>query len=106
MTAEHASLTTPAATRPSLVQALRFVAPLVSLLILVQAFFAGRGLFLDHDLIDVHGGIGMLTALLVIVQAALVLLAGVRGSTRLPLLITSLLLVVLVIVQIALGYSG
>jgi hypothetical protein len=106
MTAEHASLTTPAATRPSLVQALRFVARLVMLVILVQAFFAGRGLFLDNDLIDVHGGLGNLTALLVLVQAALVLFAGLRGSTRTPLLITSLLLVVLVFVQLALGYSG
>jgi hypothetical protein len=106
MTAEHASLPTPAATRPSLVQALRFVAPLVPLLILIQAFFAGRGLFLDNDLIDVHGGLGNVTLLLVIVQAALVLFAGLRGSTRIPLIAISLLLVVLVFVQLALGYSG
>ena len=97
MTAENAALTRPAATRPALFQVLRVVAPLVLLLILVQAFFAGRGLFLDHDMIDVHGGLGTLTALLVIVQAALVLFAGLRGGTRTPLLITSLLLVVLVI---------
>src|SRR5215218_1167061 len=71
MTAEHASLPTPAATRPALVQALRCVARLVPLVILVQAFFAGRGLFLDNDLIDVHGGLGNLTLLLVIVQLAL-----------------------------------
>src|SRR5438874_6294057 len=106
MTVERASLNTPAATRPALVSALRVVAPLVSLSILVQAFFAGRGLFLNHDMIDVHGGLGNLTALLVLVQAALVLLAGVRGGTRTPLLVSSLLLVVLVAVQLVLGYSG
>jgi hypothetical protein len=106
MTAEYASLTTPAATRPSLVQALRFVTPLAPLTILIQAFFAGRGLFLDNDLIDVHGVLGNVTLLLVIVQAALVLFAGLRGSTRIPLIVVSVLLVVLVIVQIALGYSG
>jgi hypothetical protein len=106
MTAEHASLPAPAAARPSLLQALRFVAPLVPLVILVQAFFAGRGLFLDNDLIDVHGGLGNVTLLLVIVQAALVLFAGLRGSTRIPLIVVSVLLVVLVIVQLALGYSG
>ena len=106
MTAEYASLTTPAATRPSLVQALRYVTPLAPLTILIQAFFAGRGLFLDNDLIDVHGVLGNVTLLLVIVQAALVLFAGLRGSTRIPLIVVSVLLVVLVIVQIALGYSG
>jgi hypothetical protein len=106
MTAEHASLPTPAATRPSLLQALRFVARLLLLVILVQAFFAGRGLFLDHDLIDVHGALGNVTLLLVIVQAALVLFTGLRGSTRIQLIASSLLLVVLVIVQLALGYSG
>ena len=106
MTAEYASLPTPAATRPSLVQALRYVTPLAPLLILIQAFFAGRGLFLDNDLIDVHGVLGNVTLLLVIVQAALVLFAGLRGSTRIPLIVVSVLLVVLVIVQIALGYSG
>jgi hypothetical protein len=106
MAAEHATLPTPAAIRPSLVQVLRFVAPLVPLVILVQAFFAGRGLFLDNDLIDVHGGLGNVTLLLVIVQAALVLFAGLRGSTRIPLIVVSVLLVVLVIVQLAPGYSG
>lgn len=106
MTAEHASLPTPAAARPSLVQALHFVAPLVPLFILIQAFLAGRGLFLDNDLIDVHGGLGNVTLLLAIVQAALVLFAGLRGSTRIPLIVVSVLLAVLVIVQLALGYSG
>lgn len=106
MAAEHATLPTPAAIRPSLVQVLRFVAPLVPLVILVQAFFAGRGLFLDNDLIDVHGGLGNVTLLLLIVQAALVLFAGLRGSTRIPLIVVSVLLVVLVIVQLAPGYSG
>jgi hypothetical protein len=105
MTAAHAALPAPAATRPLLVQALRVVAALLPLVILVQAFFVGRGLFLDSDLIDVHGVLGNVTLLLVIVQTVLVLFAGLRGRMRIPLIAISVLLVVLVCVQLALGYS-
>jgi len=92
--------------RPKVVQALRILAPLISLLVLVQAVFAGRGLFLDVDAIDIHGGIGNLTLLLVVAQTVLVLVAGLRGRTRTGLLGMSLLLLVLVIAQLGLGYSG
>jgi len=106
MTAERSTMTVAPATRPAVVKALRIVAPLVSVVVLVQALFAGQGLFVDRDSIEIHGGIGNLTLLLVLVQAVLVLFAGLRGRTRAGLLGLSLALLVLVVAQLALGYSG
>ncbi len=106
MTIGRGSMIDPPAARPGLVQGLRVVAPLITLLVLVQAVFAGRGLFIDADNFDIHGVIGNITFLLVVIQAALVFFAGFRGRTRATLLGTSLLLVILMVVQLGLGYSG
>jgi hypothetical protein len=92
--------------RPGVIQALRIVSPLIVVVILVQAVFAGRGLFLDTDNLSVHGGIGMLTLLLAVVQAVLVLLSGLRGGIRTGLIAASVLLVALVVVQMGLGEAG
>ena len=100
----HTVASAPA--RPGLARALRVVAPLIVLSVLVQAVFAGRGLFLDTDNLAIHGGIGNLTLLLVALQAVLVLFAGFRGRTRAILVTASLALLALVIVQLGLGYSG
>jgi hypothetical protein len=104
--AEGSSTVATPVEHPGLVQALRVIAPLTSLVVLIQAIFAGQGLFNDTDLITVHGGIGNLTLLLVLIQTGLVLFAGFRGRTRTILLGLNLLLPVLVVVQIALGYAG
>ena len=106
MTIGRGSMIDPPAARPGLVQGLRVVAPLITLLVLVQAVFAGRGLFIDADNFDIHGVIGNITFLLVVIQAALVFFAGFRGRTHATLLGTSLLLVILVVVQLWHGYSG
>jgi hypothetical protein len=102
----QSSAVSDTATRPAMLQALRIVAPIVTLLVLIQAFFAGRGLFLDNDLLELHGQIGHLTWLLVIVQLVLVFLAGIRGPVRMPLIGVSALLLILVTVQTGLGFSG
>lgn len=101
----HSTLDTPAA-RPGIVTALRIIAPLVVLAVLIQAVFAGRGLFLNTDNLTIHGGIGNFTFLLVLVQLALVAFARFQGRARTMLLGTSALLVLLVVVQLGLGYSG
>ena len=106
MTVEQRTATEQVAARPGLVQALRIIAPLLTLVVLVQAVFAGRGLFINSDNIDIHGGLGMVTALFVIVQTVLVFLAGFRGRTRAALLGHSLALLVLVMIQFVLGNSG
>ncbi len=91
---------------PGVARALRIVAALITLSVLVQAVFAGRGLFLDRDNLTVHGGIGNLTLLLVVLQAVLVLFAGFSGRTRTILILSSLALLALVLAQLGLGYSG
>ena len=94
------------AARPGLFQALRIVAMLTGTSVLIQAFFAGRGLFIDTDNIDIHGILGNVTFLLALIQAGLAIFAGLRGRLRTMLIATSLLLLALVIVQLGLGYSG
>lgn len=103
---EHTASAFSSAARPKIVQALRVVAPLVVLSILAQTFFAGRGLFVNTDNIDIHGGIANLTVLLVIAQAGCALMAGLRGPARAAVLTASLALVALVLVQLGLGYNG
>lgn len=105
MTASQTLGTTPA-TRPGILTALRIVAPLIALLVFIQAIFAGQGLFIDTDQINVHGVIGNITFLFVLAQAALAWFAGFRGRDRGALIGMSLVLLVLVIAQIGLGYSG
>lgn len=106
MTATTVSTTDPQATRPRVVLALRIIGPLITLAILIQALFAGRGLFIDRDNIDIHGGIGNLTVLLVVAQFVLVLFAGFRGRARSAMIGATLLLLILVIVQYVLGLSS
>lgn len=92
--------------RPAVIRPLGAVAPLVALLVLIQAVFAGRGLFVDTGAIDIHGGIGTATFLAVLIQTALVLIAGFGGGARMVLVGINLLLPLLGIVQLALGFSG
>jgi hypothetical protein len=106
MTAERSPTIELPVERPALLQALRFIAPLVPLAVFIQAIFAGQGLFEDTDLLDIHGGLGNLTLLLAVIQAVLILLAGFRGRARAALVGMSLLLVALIVVQLGLGYSG
>jgi hypothetical protein len=95
------------AERPALLQALRIVAPVITLLVLVQAAFIGQGLYRpDADLVRIHGYLGNASWALALVQVALVLFAGLRGRLRPILIGTSVLLLVLMTAQIGLGYSG
>jgi hypothetical protein len=94
------------ATRPGVVQALRIVSPLIVVVILIQAVFAGRGLFLDTDNLSIHGGIGMLTLLLAVAQAVLVPIARFQGVTRSALIAATVALAGLVVVQLGLGEAG
>ena len=92
--------------RPGAFRTLRITAPLVLLLVLIQAMMAGRGLMYGGNAFAIHGGIGNLTFLVALAQLILVLSAGLRGPGKSPLIITNALLFVLVIVQLGLGYGG
>lgn len=92
--------------RPGALRALRGLAMLFGLLVLLQAALAGRGLYFNHHLIDIHGYVANFIFLVVIVQVALAFLAGIRGPRRSMVIGVNVLLLLLVLAQIGLGYSG
>jgi hypothetical protein len=92
--------------RPGLWTALKIIAAITPLLVLLQAFLAGRGLYIDHDYIDIHGGVANGIMLVVLAQAVLAYLAMARGYAGGWLFGICCALVVLVVAQIGLGYSG
>jgi hypothetical protein len=106
MSTTERGTTDQTATRPGRLKALQIVAPLISLVVLIQAYLAGRGMFVDPDNFDIHGMLGNLTFLLVLAQPVLVYLTGLPGRARSMLLGASVLLLVLVTAQLGLGYGG
>ena len=102
------SRTQPIAAPSGLVRAYPWLAVLTGMSVLLQAILAGRGWFVlgSHNLIEVHGVVGNLTfilVLLLVVGAWLGRQAGVMTNTE---LILSVALVVLTAAQLGLGYSG
>ena len=100
------SSSAPAYARESLVKPLQGVAALILVLVMIQAVLAGRGWYIDFDLIEIHGWIGNITFLAVVAQVALVFAIGIPGSLGKRLLILSAAVAVLVMAQTGLGYSG
>jgi hypothetical protein len=92
--------------RPQLLRWLKILAPVTALVVLIQAIFAGRGLYVNGDDIDLHGMIGNFTFLLVLIQAGLAIFTGFRGSERMKMIGANALLLLLVFAQLGLGYSG
>ena len=92
--------------RPGLVTPYKVLAALTAALLLVQALLAGRGWFLDTDLIRIHGYVGNAVFLAVVLQAGLAVALGARGSLRTQLLVVAGAIVVLSVAQIGLGYGG
>jgi hypothetical protein len=103
---ETISMNIAAPSQNSLVRRFHVIAILAGVLVLVQAFLAGRGLFLDFDLIKVHGYVGEITfvvALFLLVAAWIGRQEGVFTTTEVSLCVV---LIVLLAVQFALGYGG
>jgi hypothetical protein len=99
--------TEPVAGAPSrLPMALMLVSGLTAALVLVQAMLAGRFLYIDPDLIDVHEIVANIVFLSALAQAILAYLAMSRRLATRADLVAAVVLVVLVIAQIGLGYSG
>jgi uncharacterized membrane protein len=97
-----------AAVPNGLVRSYPWLAVLTGMAVLLQAILAGRGWFVlgSHNLIEVHGVIGNLTfilVLLLVVGAWLGRQARVMTNTE---LILSIALVILTAAQLGLGYSG
>lgn len=94
---------TGSANRSNLMKALKIVAVLYAVLVLLQAVIAGRGWFKDFDLIKTHGDIGTFVFLVALVQVVLAYLVfGPRNS----LTIGSAVIVILTTAQLGLGYSS
>lgn len=86
--------------------ALAFSSAIMTALVLVQAILAGRGWFVDYDLIDIHGVVGDITLLAGIVQVAIAFVTMRRQRTTRPLFGLSLAILILVIAQSALGHAS
>ena len=95
-----------AVARPGLVTPYKALAALTAALVLIQALLAGRGWFLDADLIRVHGYVGNAVFLAVVAQAGLAVALGPRGALRSQLLLVAGAIAVLAVAQIGLGYAG
>jgi len=70
--------------------------------VLIQAVLAGRGWFLDGDVIKIHGYVGNATFLLAVALATL----GLAATRSIRVVLPLALLVILTTVQIGLGYAG
>jgi hypothetical protein len=92
--------------RPNLAPIFRWLTVVTAVLVLVQALFAGRGLWLNRTLIDYHEILANILFLMAVAQAALVLATGIPGQLGKRLLWLNGLLAVLMVVQTGLGYSG
>lgn len=99
------SQSTTAASRPWALQTFRALAVLIVLLILAQALLAGEWLT-GHDVINIHKANGIALFALAVLQVVIVAVAGLKGSLRTMALGFTLLFLVLVIVQLELGFSG
>lgn len=89
-----------------LVAALAVVSGLATLLILVQAIFAGRGLFGHPGGLDTHAMIGNVTLLALVVLVVVAIVAAVRRAVSWGIVAAGVVLLILGIVQMSLGYSA
>jgi uncharacterized membrane protein len=92
--------------RPNLAPIFRWLTLATALLVLLQAVLAGRGLWIDPDFIDMHEVVANLLFLVVVVQLVLAFAIGIPGELGRRLKWMNLVLLVALVVQIALGYSG
>ena len=86
--------------------ALAVSSAITTALVLVQAILAGRGWFIDHEFIDIHGVVANVVVLAAIAQAVIAVLARRRRQAGRTLVGLSLATLVLVVVQLGLGYAG
>ena len=92
--------------RPNLVPIYRWLVTLTSGLVLLQAIFAGRGLWLNRHFIDYHEILANGLFLIAIAQLGMTLAIGIPGTLGKRLMWLNAVLVLLILVQTGLGYSG
>lgn len=89
-----------------LVRSYPWIALLAGVFVLIQAILAGRGWFIDYDLIEVHGLAGNITFLLAIVLVIGAWIGRQTGVMTNTELILSGVLLILTAAQFGLGYGG
>lgn len=92
--------------RPNLAPIYRWLVVLTAGLVLLQAALAGRGLWLDRTFIDYHEMLANVLFLVAVGQLVMTLYLGVPGSLGKRLMWLNAALLVLMLVQTGLGYSG
>jgi hypothetical protein len=92
-------------TRPQLFMWFKIFAALTIVLVLLQAFMAGRFLFAGSDLLREHEIMANFVFLSALIQTGLLFGTGLPERRRWVLFALNVLLVVFVAVQIGLGYS-
>lgn len=90
----------------SLVAALAALSGLTTLLLLLQAVFAGRGLFGHPGGLDTHAMIGNVTLLALVVLVVLAIWAALRRAVGWGTVAVSAVLLILGVVQMTIGYSA
>jgi hypothetical protein len=91
--------------RPQLLTPIVALSWVNAAIVLIMAVLGGR-FFVEPDVIDVHGYIGNLFFALVVAQAGLLVMAGIRGWIGKTLMGLAAVGVLLVVAQLGLGYSG
>lgn len=84
----------------------RYVALLTAALVVIQAALAGRGFFIDYDLIKIHGDVGSVTFVVCVVLVAIAVRGYRAGALDRYDLIVSGVLLLLIAGQLGLGYGG
>lgn len=92
--------------RPNLAPLYRWLTVLTAGLVLIQALFAGRGLWLNRTFIDYHEILANILFLVVVVQFGLTVAIGIPDALGKRLLVLNGVLGVLILVQTGLGYVG
>ena len=92
--------------RPNLAPWFRWLTLVTAVLVLLQAAFAGRGISINYDFIDYHEILANILFLFAIAQLVLLFLIGIPGQSGKRMLVLNAVLVLLMLVQTGLGYSG
>lgn len=87
---------------------IRWLSILTAVLVLIQAVLIGQGLYpsLDQAMVAMHGTLGSVSLIAAIVLTVLVLLSARKGEVSSVVTGLSLVALLLLVVQLGLGYIG